>query len=664
MAEYAYDEEGYNFLYFVISVLSICLVPVTLQSIYSGWKSAKEDKEENFCQCDTCQIERKKLRKAQSNRVVSQLFKPKFLFLIAGWVAVALLAYQVSFAEAPKQHWDPYEILGISEGATVPEIKKVYKKLSLVYHPDKAQPGTERESEERFIQISKAYQVLTDDDVRENYEKYGHPDGKQSYSVGVALPKKLVEGGNSKFVLAIYACIFGLGLPYYIARWWYNSRRHTKDRILNGSMRVFVKELKENADFKALIRILSGAHEFLENAAPRPGDEKVIKAVNSAIAEELENRFGEKYDNGNESVPAYRRKASSLLYAYFLRQDLNSKGSGAEAKALLQDQRFIVEKSVHLLQGLLQIAIVKQWLGVASNVMDLQQHLLQATYPGEQSVKQLPHINTQILRRYYRNKKKHIHSVQQTLALSESERKELLKPLDDQQYLDVTEVATRIPQLKVNKAVFKVVGDKIITPGAIVTFVLKLQNTNEAAVEDSKKPAAAAASDDSDDEELLDDVTGKAKEEDKPNGTLPCAHTPYYPGEKKPYWWVFLGDPKVNRILVPPKKVTDVTEEQTVQISFPGPPKPGTYTFSLFVKSDTYVGTDIQQDIKLTIRDKADLPPEDDVDDSISEPEEDSIAGQMKMMREQGISGALQGGQKDPQAKADEDSDSDSSDDE
>ena len=57
---------------------------------------------------------------------------------------------------------------------------------------------------------------MTDDAVRENYEKYGHPDGKQHHSIGVALPKKLVEGGNSKFVLLIYACIFGLGLPYYI----------------------------------------------------------------------------------------------------------------------------------------------------------------------------------------------------------------------------------------------------------------------------------------------------------------------------------------------------------------------------------------------------------------------------------------------------------------
>ncbi|KAG2216131.1 hypothetical protein INT45_005643 [Circinella minor] len=661
MAEYAYDEEGYNFLYFVISVLSLCLVPITLQSLYSAWKSAKSKNEQNLCQCDTCQKERTKIRKTESNRVLKQLFKPKFLFLIAGWFAVALLAYQVSFASEPVQQWDPYEILGISEGATMPEIKKIYKKLSLVYHPDKAQAGSERESEERFIQISKAYQVLTDDAIRENYEKYGHPDGKQSYSVGVALPKKLVEGGNSKFVLLIYACIFGLGLPYYIARWWYNSRRHTKDRILNGSMRVFVKELKENADFKALIRILSGAHEFAENAATRPGEEKLLKSVDGAIAQELENRFGEKYETGDENTPAYRRKATSLLYAYFLRQDFTSKNSSSAAKALLQDQGFIIEKSIHLLQGLLQIAIVKQWLGVASNIMDLQQHLLQATYPGEQSVKQLPHIDTQILRRYYRNNKKHIHSVQQILALSESERKELLKPLNDEEYLDTMEVASRIPQLKAKKAVFKVVGDKIITPGAVVTFVLKLQNIDaKSATENGKNKTI---SEDSDDEELLDDVTGKLKKEEKTEGTLPLAHTPYYPGEKKPYWWVFLGDPKVNRILVPPKKVTDITDEQTVQISFPGPPKPGTYTFSLFVKSDTYVGTDIQQDIKLTIRDKSDLPPEEDIDDSISEPEEDSIAGQMKLMREQGISGALQGGQDNQKAKND-DSDSDSSDDE
>jgi len=56
---------------------------------------------------------------------------------------------------------------------------------------------------------------LTDDDTRRNYEEYGHPDGKQSFTMGVALPKGLVEG-NGMFVLGFYALAFGLGLPYFI----------------------------------------------------------------------------------------------------------------------------------------------------------------------------------------------------------------------------------------------------------------------------------------------------------------------------------------------------------------------------------------------------------------------------------------------------------------
>lgn len=312
--------------------------------------------------------------------------------------------------------------------------------------------------------------------------------------------------------------------------------------------------------------------------------------------------------------------------------------------------------------------------------MDLQQHLLQATYPGEPSILQLPHVTTSNLRRYYRAKKKHIHSVQQFLAMPEEARRSLLKPSNDQQYLDAIEVANRIPKLNIEKAVFRVLGDKIITPGAVVTFILKLKN-GEVSVKEGE-------SEDNDDDLLQED--GQVKEI-KSNGTLPLAHVPYYPGvryccclpsfqlhmidllthpillqEKKPCWWILLGDPKVNRIIVPPKKVTDITDEQIIQITFPGPPKPGVYSFSVFIKSDTYAGTDIMKDVKLVIRDKSELPPEEEVDDSISEPEEDSIAGQMKLMREQGLASALAGGSQKNQkaAAADDDSDSDSSDDE
>lgn len=156
-----------------------------------------------------------------------------------------------------------------------------------------------------------------------------------------------------------------------------------------------------------------------------------------------------------QKISGYRRKARTLLYAYLLRIDLGSKFKASKIRKLQQDQQYIVEKSMYLLQGLLQVAIVKQWLGVASRLMDLQPHLLQATYPGEAPVKQLPHITTQLLRRYNRSNKKHIRSVQQLLALPEDERKAFLRPLNDQEYLDVIDVANRIPKLNVAKALFK-----------------------------------------------------------------------------------------------------------------------------------------------------------------------------------------------------------------
>lgn len=56
---------------------------------------------------------------------------------------------------------------------------------------------------------------LTNEEARRNYAEFGHPDGKQSFTMGVALPKKLVEG-NGMYVLGFYALTFGLGLPYFI----------------------------------------------------------------------------------------------------------------------------------------------------------------------------------------------------------------------------------------------------------------------------------------------------------------------------------------------------------------------------------------------------------------------------------------------------------------
>lgn len=67
---------------------------------------------------------------------------------------------------------DYYEVLGIERGATKDEIKKAYRKQALKYHPDK-NPG-DKKAEEKFKEAAAAYEVLSNDEKRARYDRYGH----------------------------------------------------------------------------------------------------------------------------------------------------------------------------------------------------------------------------------------------------------------------------------------------------------------------------------------------------------------------------------------------------------------------------------------------------------------------------------------------------------
>lgn len=94
------------------------------------------------------------------------------LAIILGWVLLVFLTYKVSQFDYELSNFDPYEILGVSLGATKSDVKKAYHRQSIVLHPDK-----ETGDEKAFVKLTKAYKALTDDEARKNWEKYGNPDG-------------------------------------------------------------------------------------------------------------------------------------------------------------------------------------------------------------------------------------------------------------------------------------------------------------------------------------------------------------------------------------------------------------------------------------------------------------------------------------------------------
>lgn len=129
---------------------------------------------------------------------------------------------------------DYYEVLGVSKSATADEMKKAYRKLAMQYHPDK-NPG-DKEAEDKFKEAAEAYEVLSNDQKRAQYDRFGHAGmgGAGGFGGGAG-------GMNMEDIFSQFGDIFGQGSPFE-GFFGGGGRRQERGRGQRGSnLRVKVK---------------------------------------------------------------------------------------------------------------------------------------------------------------------------------------------------------------------------------------------------------------------------------------------------------------------------------------------------------------------------------------------------------------------------------------
>ena len=387
---------------------------------------------------------------------------------------------QAAKVEKDYVDYDPYQILNVDRGASKNEIKKAYRELSLIYHPDK-----EGGDEVMFMKISKAHAALTDDEARENWEKYGNPDGPKAATFGIALPSWIVDKNNSIYVLGIYVACFMIILPLVVSIWWSKSNKTAGEKI-----HIFTNQLYHDyihrtpgMSLKMVLKVLSTSFEFDKKSNPemifRPSDEQEIKKVQR----ELPTAQEDKKTAAATKVFSYPHsvKARTILNAHMHRVSL-------PPKTLEIDRQYIIRKTPMLLQEMVNIFVQllflyfqrrvpnKVKLVSLESMIKLHQYLVQGVGEGKSPLLQLPHLHESQLK-LLNIRKREVRTLEALARLSSRERESILNFMEQQEYQDLMNVLGMLPvvTLEVEIQVIDDENRQEITAHSIVTVKCKLK---------------------------------------------------------------------------------------------------------------------------------------------------------------------------------------------
>lgn len=635
-SEYNYDELGETWPFFIIALLSFILLPLTFKYVARILSNTNPTKENDSIpgsikeNSETIKVPNvSEIQSFQSRQKSLKIFNKSLLVLIVGWTAVYYLAKYVTKEADMTGLFDPYTILDVSFTASEREIKSHYRKLSLKFHPDKLSKDlTEEqrhEAEQSYIRLTSAYKALTDEVTRENFLRYGHPDGEQPTTHGIALPQFLVEGKYSSLVVVMYFLLIGVLLPFIVGKWWSNVKSHTRKGLHVDTAANFVRKFTDRNPAKIITPdvILSYVLE----------SEEIIQEFPGLSQDELKQ----------------------LAYDHF-----NRKTGKNES-----DKLKLISKLPFLINGLIDIAVVFRLQDTVVAAEDLKKAIAQGVVPDgkHQDLLQLPFVDPEVV------KNQPIKKLGKLFAISKDEAKRALGISDDAKLERALKIAQHIPTLRIIEAEVKVPGeeDGSVPPHSHAHISVKFL------VKSPKLKSCPEIEDDRlKDEETLEYMKNPLiVNEQQPQ--LPYAYAPYFPQPFRNSWNCYVINQKENRLLEDSTSYTmeniDLSNLELLQeawikgsdavigafkIQLPSPTgNVGKYYYRLIMKNNAYFGADVDIPIDLEVtplsigkslvgikkkmaekqEQDEDSDYESDSDSDISDPEEDSLAGAIAALR-------------------------------
>jgi translocation protein SEC63 len=491
-------------------------------------------------------------KKSRGLRALDSVFWINLAVTLALTLFCALLASSIS-AGGEVSSFDPFHILDIAADADLKAIKKAYKKMSLKWHPDKNPNNPVAEA--KFMLIAKAYEALTDPVAKENYAKYGNPDGKQSLEVSIGLPSFLLQPTNKNLVLISYLIAMVGIIPLCVWIYYSRSSKFGDKDIMYDTYSWYHQTIDEHTVVNALPECYAGSAEFRQRNMPNSTQEtQEISSLMNPLRTHMQK-------------PKFQHpiciKGNVLLHAHLCRL------TASLSPKLKEDLNFMLSRSGPLVDAMVSVCQHQQALKAALACIRFGQYLTQAIWVKDSNLLQLPHFTDAEVAHVHKGKHP-VKDIRKYMELPD-EQKKGLADFSEQQKMDVLKCCSILPNVTIQTKIFVDDDeDDKVYEGDLCTIRVMITRLHVA-----------------------------------PGKKADLVHAPHFPFPRQEAWWVILGT-KDGRILEA-KKIINQEREIQHDIKFMTP-REGHYEFDLFVLSNSYIGLDHQLSVTLDALDSSNLP--------------------------------------------------------